>query len=118
MVAAKSPMTTKEIERPPASAAGPSRCSDAAAPSTIGKIGSTHGERMETMPATKANGIAPAPMARGQRVLSSSAPIEARLVSPTERPVSLSPLNAIKVDWVRTPNAFTASFWPSKSITK
>src|ERR1700733_167849 len=63
MVAAKSPMTTKETERPAASAAGPKRCSDAAAPSTMGRIGSTHGERMDSTPATKARGTAPAVMA-------------------------------------------------------
>ena len=51
---------------------------------------------METTPATKASGIGAGAHGRGQRVLSSSAAIEARLVSPTERPVSLSPLNAIK----------------------
>ena len=33
-----------------------------------------------------------------QSVLSSNPAIEERLVSPTERPVSLSPLNAIRVD--------------------
>jgi branched-chain amino acid transport system substrate-binding protein len=36
--------------------------------------------------------------------------IEARPVSPTERPVSVSPLNAISVDCTRAPKYFTASF--------
>src|SRR5262249_48926650 len=53
-----------------------------------------------------------------QSVLSRSAAIEERLVSPTERPVSFSPLNAISVDCVRTPKDFTVSFWLSKSTTK
>src|SRR5262245_29286784 len=52
-----------------------------------------------------------------QSVLSRSAAIEERFVSPTERPVSFAPLNAISVDCVRTPKDFTAS-WLSKSSTK
>src|ERR1700729_3493472 len=63
MVAEKSPMTTKETERPAIVLAGPQRCSEAAAPSTMGRIGSTHGERMDSVPATKARGTAPAVMA-------------------------------------------------------
>ena len=42
----------------------------------------------------------------------------AQMQSPTERPVSCSPLNAISVDCMRAPNALTASFWLSKSTTK
>src|SRR6202008_3774709 len=69
MVAAKSPMATKEIESPAARAAGPQRCSDAAAPSTMGRIGRTHGERMDSTPATKARGMAPAVMAHSERLV-------------------------------------------------
>ena len=53
-----------------------------------------------------------------QSVLFKSDAIEARPVSPTERPVSVSPLNAISVDCTRAPKYFTASFWLSKSTTK
>src|SRR6516164_6538625 len=69
MVAAKRPITTKETERPAASATGPKRCSDAAAPSTMGRIGSTHGERMDKTPATKAREMAPAVMASSERLV-------------------------------------------------
>src|SRR6516225_6187123 len=69
MVATKRPMTTKETERPAASATGPKRCSDAAAPSTMGRIGSTHGERMDKTPATKARRTAPAVMACSERLV-------------------------------------------------
>src|SRR6516165_8212943 len=69
MVATKRPMTTKETERPAASATGPKRCSDAAAPSTMGRIGSTHGERMDKTPATKARGTAPAVMTSSERLV-------------------------------------------------
>src|SRR5262249_10996432 len=53
-----------------------------------------------------------------QSVLFRSAAIDARLVSPAERPCSLSPLKAISVDCTRAPKRRTSSFWLSKSITK
>src|SRR5260370_29460262 len=58
MVARNNPRTTKESESPDASASGPRRCSEAAAPSTTGKIGSTHGDKSERMRAINAsNGL-------------------------------------------------------------
>src|SRR5437763_10076648 len=102
-------MATKETARPAASAAGPQRCFDAAAPSTIGRIGSTQGDKIDRTPATNARASAPNAMV-AQRVLFESAAIEERSVSPTERPVSVVPLNAISVDCIRAPKNFTASF--------
>src|SRR3954452_14721327 len=90
----------------------------------MGRIGSTHGDRIDSTPAINAkNGLptvikrAPAPSA-DQTDFATSATMDARLVSPAERPASLSPLNTIKVDCIRAPNCFTRSFWLSKSITK
>src|SRR5690348_3123784 len=59
MVAANSPIATKETATPAASTAGPQRCSDAAAPSTIGSIGSTQGDKIDRIPATNARTNAP-----------------------------------------------------------
>src|SRR5262249_28616447 len=52
-VATKSPITVKDSAKPGASAAGASRCSDAAEASTIGRSGSTQGESVESAPAAK-----------------------------------------------------------------
>src|SRR5262249_36473030 len=116
IVETSKPTTTKERARPAASAAGPYLRSDAAAPRTIGRIGKTQGDRTVNTPATNARVTKPMPI--DQSVLLRSAAIDERSVSPTERPVSRSPLNAIKVDCMRTPKALTASFWLSKSTTK
>src|SRR5271157_5456998 len=51
-VATNRAIAVKEIASPPASAAGASRCSDAADASTIGKSGSTQGESAVNAPAT------------------------------------------------------------------
>ena len=51
-------------------------------------------------------------------VLFKSSSIEAALVSPTERPVSLAPLKAISVLCERAPKLFTTSGWLSKSTLK
>src|SRR6476646_11746628 len=59
-------MATNEIERPMASTAGPQRCSEAAAPSTTGRMGSTQGDRIESTPAINASASAPAVMAGSQ----------------------------------------------------
>src|SRR6185369_14235148 len=69
MVAANNPMATNEIARPTASTAGPQRCSEAAAPSTTGRIGSTQGESIESRPATNASASAPAVIACSQRLV-------------------------------------------------
>jgi hypothetical protein len=53
MTATKVPIAVKESATPVASAAGPQRCSDVAAPRTIGSIGSTHGDSVDRSPATK-----------------------------------------------------------------
>src|SRR6516162_2555627 len=111
MVETTRPRTTKDKARPAASAAGPYLRSDAAAPRTIGRIGKTQGDRTVSTPATNARTTAP--MAIDQSVLFRSAAIDERSVSPTERPVSFSPLNAIRVDCIRAPKNFTASFWLS-----
>ena len=55
MVATNRPMVVKEMARPTASASGPSRCSLAAVPSTIGTSGSTQGESTERQPARNAS---------------------------------------------------------------
>ena len=45
-----------------------------------------------------------------QSVMFNSAAIDEGSVSPTERPVSVAPLNVISVDCMRAPKYFTASF--------
>ena len=55
MVATNIPMATNDTESPMASATGPHFCSDAAVPSTMGRIGNTQGESIESVPATKAS---------------------------------------------------------------
>ena len=52
MVATNSPIATNDSESPAASATGPHFCFAAAAPSTIGRSGSTQGESTESTPAT------------------------------------------------------------------
>src|SRR5260370_16890410 len=64
MVARNNPRTKNESESPAASASGPYRCSEAAAPSTTGKIGSTHGDRIERVPAINASNGLPIVMGR------------------------------------------------------
>src|SRR4029077_20262908 len=59
-------MATNETERPMASTAGPQRCSEAAAPSTTGRMGSTQGDKTESTPAINASASAPAVMAGSQ----------------------------------------------------
>src|SRR6266852_734883 len=54
-VATNIPMATNETESPIASAAGPHFRSDAAAPRTIGRMGSTQGDNTDSMPATSAS---------------------------------------------------------------
>src|SRR5262249_46053189 len=66
MVATNKPIATKDTASPAASAAGPRRCSEAAAPSTTGKIGSTQGERIESVPATNARASGPSGMDRSE----------------------------------------------------
>ena len=53
-VAANKAMAVKLIASPTASATGPNLCSEAAVPSTIGKIGNTQGDNVESRPAKKA----------------------------------------------------------------
>jgi len=53
MVATNNPRTRTDSASPPASAIGPDLCRDAAVPSTMGKSGSTQGEKMDTSPARK-----------------------------------------------------------------
>src|SRR5215470_13090571 len=48
-------MATNDMESPIASATGPHFRSDAAAPRTMGRIGSTHGDNTDSMPATSAS---------------------------------------------------------------
>src|SRR6516162_1454649 len=72
MVAANNPIATKETARPAASAAGPQRCSDAAAPSTIGRIGSTQGDKIVRRPATNATIGAPNAISRSERFVQES----------------------------------------------
>src|ERR1700730_4492305 len=55
MVATNIPMATNDTESPVASATGPHFRSDAAAPRTIGRIGSTQGDNTDSMPATSAS---------------------------------------------------------------
>src|SRR5579863_2104002 len=59
-------MATNEAASPPARAAGPKRCSEVAVPRTIGTIGNTHGERIESAPATNAKGSAPGFIGRSE----------------------------------------------------
>src|SRR5262249_57756481 len=66
MVATNKPIATKDTASPAASAAGPRRCSEAAAPSTTGKIGSTQGERIESVPVTNARASGPSGMDRSE----------------------------------------------------
>ncbi len=54
MVATNRPMVTKESASPTASATGPSRCSLAAVPSTMGRSGNTQGDSTESTPARNA----------------------------------------------------------------
>src|SRR5262249_2790542 len=49
------PMATNEMESPIASATGPDFRSDEAAPRTIGRMGSTHGDNTDSMPAANAS---------------------------------------------------------------
>jgi hypothetical protein len=116
IVATNKPTTTNEIARPAARATGPYLRSDAAVPRTRGRMGRTQGDRLVNTPATNARATAPTLI--DQSVLINSAAIDERSVSPTERPVSCSPLNAISVDCICAPKKFTASFWLSKSTTK
>lgn len=75
-VAMNSPAKTNEIDSPAASAAGPNLCFDAAAPTTIGSMGSTHGESTDNTPAMKARTKLPVTIVKPQRVLLSNAAIE------------------------------------------
>lgn len=114
-VARKSPIATKDAVTPAAKAAGPSLCSLAAEPSTIGTSGSTQGERTDSSPARKPTPDAARVTAPAQTALSRSVAIDVALVSPTDRAVSAVPLNVISVLCMRAPNRCTASFWLSKS---
>src|SRR6516165_12678982 len=69
MVATNSPIVTKETAKPIASTTGPQRCSDAAAPSTIGRIGSTQGDKIDRTPATNARASAPNAIGRSERFI-------------------------------------------------
>src|SRR5258708_34966753 len=53
MAATNNPMTTKDTANPAARTTGPNFRSEAAAPRTMGSIGSTHGDRIDSMPAMK-----------------------------------------------------------------
>src|SRR2546427_7567367 len=59
------PMATNDMESPMASATGPHFRSDAAAPRTIGRIGSTQGDNTDSMPATSASTRLPRVMCPG-----------------------------------------------------
>src|SRR5204862_7765252 len=63
-----STMATNEAARPAASAAGPYLRSDAAAPRTIGRIGSTQGDSVVNRPAINAPATEPMPMIKRQRL--------------------------------------------------
>src|SRR5215470_6109767 len=58
-------MATNDTESPMASATGPHLRSDAAAPRTIGRMGSTQGDNIDSMPATSASTRLPSVMGRG-----------------------------------------------------
>src|SRR5260370_21169563 len=60
IVATNSPIATNETARPAASAAGPKRCSETAAPSTSGNSGRTQGDSVDRTPAKNASTLAPA----------------------------------------------------------
>ena len=94
MVAMNIPIATNDSASPAASAAGPARCSPTAVPRIAGNSGSTHGDSVERSPARKANAMAPAVMLVSAylRVEPSNVSIDAGLVSPAERPVSVAPL--------------------------
>src|SRR6266851_657204 len=55
IVATNSPMATNETARPAANAAGPSRCSERAAPRTSGNSGRTQGDSVDRTPAKSAS---------------------------------------------------------------
>ena len=83
----QSPIATKEIANPTASAAGPQRCSEAAAPKTKGNNGITQGDRIERTPAKKARANAATYSAFSRSDL-----IAAGSVAPVERASSVLPL--------------------------
>jgi len=93
----------------PAKASAPRGWAVDAAPSTIGTSGSTQGDRIEKASRAKANGQS----GHGTlRLLSSSAAIEASLVSPIERPCSLAPLKTNQASTAfERPNCLTTGFW-------
>ena len=102
IVATNRPMVTKESARPTASATGPSRCSLAAVPSTMGRSGKTQGDNTDNTPARNASpSVAIMRRLRSSRArysaLFTSAAILSGSVTPTDRPVSVSPLKAISV---------------------
>ena len=55
MVATNNPIIVKDNASPAASATEPNRSAEDAAPRTIGRIGKTHGDKIDNTPATKAN---------------------------------------------------------------
>ena len=63
IVATKSPMAAKESATPVARAIGAKRCSLAAVPNTMGKMGSTQGDMTDSAPATRARPSMPKLMA-------------------------------------------------------
>ncbi len=104
------PMATNDNARPEASATGPRRCSLTAVTRMIGSSGSTHGESVERMPARKANIVLPRSMGSAYFIaVAISASIDALLVSPAERAVSVLPLYAISVLCCRTLKLFKTS---------
>src|SRR5579875_563404 len=64
IVATNSPAAVNDKAMPAANAAGAHRCRAIAAPKTIGTIGSTHGERIDSAPAKKAKTALPATTGR------------------------------------------------------
>ena len=121
--------------RPPR-AAGPKRCSEAAAPKTMGSSGSTQGERIVSRPGEegKAQGrIHVRDVFHGRDVCMTGMPagfptpfysafstrdsIHSPCVSPTERPISWPPLKTMRVLCMRASNRRISAFCVSKSIS-
>src|SRR5258706_6481326 len=119
IVATNNPMAIKDKETPPASVTAPHLCSDAAAP-RLEQSAATAARRVTGSKVRLLKTRVPSQQSTSvhQVVLSSKAAIELGFASPTERPVSREPLNAISVLCIRAPKALTASFWESKSTRK
>ena len=87
MVATNNPMAVNDKASPAASATGPNRSAEDAAPSTMGRIGRTHGDKIDSTPARKARNMLPEVIGsdRLERLCRASAAIDARFESPTDR---------------------------------